>query len=85
MNVFKDVFELFIKQYKCYIDNDEAYIDSTILINKYGYRDTTGINTYEARKHRSNKLSCIISKNGIPLGIKLGAGNIHDIKLLIVF
>jgi transposase len=28
-------------------------------------------------------LSIISSANGIPLGIKLGAGNIHDIKLLI--
>ncbi len=83
MNVFKDVFELFLKQYKCYIENDEAFIDSTILINKFGYRDTTGINTYEARKHRSNKLSCIVSKNGIPLGIKLTNSQVHDVKLLL--
>lgn len=83
MNVFKDVFELFLKQYKCYIENEEAFIDSTILINKFGYRDTTGINTYEARKHRSNKLSCIVSKNGIPLGIKLTNSQVHDVKLLL--
>ena len=29
------------------------------------------------------QLSIVSSSNGIPLGIKLGLGNIHDIKLLI--
>ena len=81
-NVFKNVYNLFLRKYKCYIDYDEVYIDSTILLNKYGYRHTTGINPYEARKHRSNKLSCIVSKNGIPLGIKLANSQVHDIKLL---
>jgi transposase len=82
-NIFRKAHELFLKTYKCYIDNDEVYIDSTILLNKYGYRDTTGINTYEAKKHRSNKLSCIVSKNGIPLGIKLTNSQTHDIKILL--
>jgi hypothetical protein len=40
------------------------------------------MNTYEARKHRSNKISCIVSKNGIPLGIKITNSQIHDIKIL---
>ena len=71
-----------VKKYKCYIDNEQVYIDSSIIINKYGYKNTTGINTYEARKHRSNKLSCIVSKNGIPLGIKDTNSQIHDIKIL---
>jgi len=82
-NIFKKVFNLFLKEYKCYIDFDEVYIDSTILLNKYGYRHTTGINRYEAKKHRSNKLSCLVSKNGIPLGIKLSNSSVHDIKLLL--
>jgi hypothetical protein len=81
-NVFKNVYNTFLKKYKCYIDNDEVYIDSSIIINKYGYTNTTGINTYEARKHRSNKISCIVSKNGIPLGIKVTNSQIHDIKIL---
>jgi AraC-like DNA-binding protein len=81
-NIFKTVFNLFLQKYKCYINYDEVYIDSTILLNKYGFRNTTGINTYEAKKHRSNKLSCIVSKNGIPLGIKLANSQVHDIKLL---
>ncbi len=81
-NVFKNVYNTFLKNHNCYIDNDEVYIDSSITINKYGYKNTTGINTYEARKHRSNKISCIVSKNGIPLGIKVTNSQIHDIKIL---
>jgi hypothetical protein len=81
-NVFENVYNTFLKNNKCYIDNDEVYIDSSIIINKYGYKNTTGINTYEARKHRSNKISCIVSKNGFPLGIKVTNSQIHDIKIL---
>ena len=81
-NLFKKVYDTFLNNYKCYIDNDEVYIDSSIIVNKYEYKNTTGINTYEARKHRSNKISCIVSKNGIPLGIKVTNSQIHDIKIL---
>ena len=41
------------------------------------------MNTYESKKHKSNKLSILASKNGIPLGIHIDGGNIHDLKLLI--
>ena len=40
------------------------------------------MNTYESKKHKSNKLSIIASKNGIPLGIHIDTGNIHDLKML---
>ena len=40
------------------------------------------MNTYESKKHKSNKVSIIANENGIPLGINIGKGNIHDIKLL---
>jgi len=81
--VFKSAYNKFLKKYKIYINNDEAYIDSTTILNKYGYVNTTGFNSFESRKHKCNKLSILSSSNGIPLGIKLGLGNIHDIKLLI--
>ena len=81
--VFKNAYNNFLKKYKIYINNDEAYIDSTTILNKYGYVNTTGFNSFESKKHKCNKLSIISSSNGIPLGIKLGLGNIHDIKLLI--
>jgi len=81
--VFKNAYSKFLNKYKLYINNDEAYIDSTTILNKYGYVNTTGFNSFESKKHKCNKLSIISSSNGIPLGIKLGLGNIHDIKLLI--
>jgi hypothetical protein len=81
--IFKNAFNNFLKQYHLYIDNNEAYIDSTTIFNKYGYLNTVGLNTYESKKHKSNKLSIVASKNGIPLGIHLDNGNIHDIRLLL--
>ena len=75
--------ELYKKVYNLYIENDIAYIDTTTIFNKYGYLDTVGMNTYESKKHKSNKVSIISNNRGIPLGINIGNGNIHDIKLLI--
>lgn len=81
-NVFKNAFDAFLKKYKIYIDSNNAYIDTTTIFNKSGYVETVGFNTFESKKHRCNKLSCIVNENGIPLGIKLSTGNIHDITLL---
>jgi transposase len=81
--IFKNSFHKFLKEYNIYIDNSLAYIDTTTILNKYGYIKSTGMNTYENKKHKSNKLSLIVSKNGIPLGIHLNNGNIHDINLLL--
>lgn len=80
-NVFKTSFENFLTQYHLYIDNGEAYIDTTTTFNKYGYIDTVGYNSYESKKHKCNKISVLSSKNGIPLGIHIDTGNIHDINL----
>lgn len=81
--IFKKAFNKFLKQYHLFIDNNEAYIDSTTIFNKYGYLNSIGMNTYESKKHKSNKLSILASKNGIPLGIHINDGNIHDIKMLL--
>ena len=56
---------LSINKLYLFIDNNEVYIDSTIIMNKYGTRNTTGYNTYECKKHRSNKISVIASRNSI--------------------
>ena len=79
----KNAYNKFLKTYKIFINNNEAYIDTTTILNKYGYVNTTGFNSYESKKHKCNKLSIISSSNNIPLGIKIGPGNIHDINLLI--
>jgi hypothetical protein len=81
-DVFKNAYESFLKRYRLFIKNDIAYIDTTTIFNKYGYLDTVGMNTYESKKHKSNKVSIIANEIGIPLGINIGKGNIHDIKLL---
>lgn len=81
-NVFTNAFNAFLKKYKIYIDGNNAYIDTTTIFNKYGYIETVGVNSFESRKHKSNKLSCLVSHHGIPLGIKLSNGNVHDITLL---
>ena len=81
--VFKNAFNTFLKQYNLFIDNNEAYIDSTTIFNKYGYIESTGFNSYESKKHKCNKLSIISSKNGIPLNIHISNGDISDINLLI--
>ena len=82
-DVFKNAFYSFLNKYRLFIKNDIAYIDTTTIFNKYGYLETVGMNSYESKKHKSNKLSIIANRDGIPLGIKLGNGNIHDIKLLL--
>ena len=81
-NVFTNAFNAFLKKYKIYINGNDAYIDTTTIFNKYGYTETVGYNSFESRKHKSNKLSCLVSHHGIPLGIKLSTGNVHDITLL---
>lgn len=81
-NVFKNAFITFLNTYNLYINNDVAYIDTTTIFNKYGYLNTVGMNTYESKKHKCNKVSIIANERGIPLGINIGNGNIHDLKLL---
>ena len=82
-NIFQNAYKQFLNKYNLFIDNNEVYIDSTIIMNKYGTRNTTGYNTYECKKHRSNKISVIASRNGIPLGIHVSNSNVHDINLLL--
>ncbi len=69
--------------YSIFINNECAYIDTTTILNKYGYVNSASINSYESKKHKSNKVSIIASKNGIPLGIHVSNSNIHDLNLLI--
>lgn len=81
-NVFKNAFHYAINTNAPFIDYSEAYIDTSVVINKLGYANSTGWNGYSCKKHKSNKFSCIVSKNGIPLNIIVDKSNIHDIKLL---
>jgi hypothetical protein len=78
-----NAYENLLKTYCIKIDNSCAYIDSTSIINKYGYKKYTSFNNYVMKKHRTCKLSIIASKNGIPLGITLTNTLVHDVKLIL--
>lgn len=82
-NIIINAYENLLKDYCIKIDNSCAYIDTTSIINKYGYKKHTSFNNYVLRKHRTCKLSIISSKNGIPLGITISNTLTHDIKLLL--
>src|SRR5262249_27268631 len=50
-------------------------LDAT-LIPSYGFKDTTG---YSGKHHRIGvKVSTIVDREGLPLGVRVGKGNQHD-------
>ena len=59
--IFKNAFTNFLNKYHLFINKDEAYIDTTTIFNKYGYVNTVGMNTYESKKHKTNKIKKIIN------------------------
>ena len=82
-SIIINAYENLLKTYCIKIDNSCAYIDSTSIINKYGYKKYTSFNNYVMKKHRTCKLSIITSKNGIPLGVTLTNTLVHDVKLIL--
>ena len=67
-NIILDAYQSLLRQYHIKIDNSTAYIDTTSIINKYGLNTHTSYCNYVMRKHRTCKLSIIVSKNNISLG-----------------
>jgi len=43
-NIFQNAYKQFLNKYNLFIHNNEVYINSTIIMNKYGTRNTTGYN-----------------------------------------
>ena len=82
-NIIFNAYNNLLKTYCIKIDNSCAYIDSTYIINKYGYNTYTKFNNYVMIKHKTCKLSIISSKNGIPLGVSIGNSLEHDIKMVL--
>lgn len=81
-DIIKKAHENILNDYCVVINNNVAYIDSTAIINKYGYKIYTSYNNYIMRKHRSCKLSIICTSNKIPISCYLSSSNIHDNKLI---
>lgn len=82
-NIIFNAYNNLLKKYCIKIDNSCAYIDSTYIINKYGYNANIRFNNYVMIKHKTSKLSIISSKNGIPLGISIGNSLEHDINMVL--
>ena len=82
-NIIFNAYNNLLKTYCIKIDNSCAYIDSTYIINKYGYKIHNKFNNYVMIKHKTSKLSIISSKNGVPLGVSIGNSLEHDIKMVI--
>lgn len=84
-NLFQNVFYIIIKllKYENILNNDflkDLYIDSTMIKNIRGV-EFLGSNHYN-RNRKGNKVSIVVTKNGIPLGMPLSTSNIHDINLV---
>jgi len=85
INLFQNVFYIIIKllKYKNILNDDflkDLYIDSTMIKNIRGI-EFLGSNHYD-RNRKGNKVSIVVTKNGIPLGMSLSTSNIHDINIV---
>ena len=84
-NLFQNVFYIIIKllKHENILNSDflkDLYIDSTMIKNIKG-TEFLGTNHYD-RNRKGNKVSIVVTKNGIPLGMSLSTSNIHDINLV---
>ena len=83
--VFKTCFEILNKILKKgkYLKREsykDLYVDSSMIKNVRGC-DKTGINHYD-RGRKGSKSSLIITRDGIPINMKLFGSNIHDVTAL---
>ena len=53
------------------------YVDATMIKNVRGH-DSIGINHYD-RGRKGSKMSLLITKEGIPLNLKMVGSNVHDL------
>jgi transposase len=85
LNLFENIHKIIIKllnSRNLLFDNNnkDLYIDSTMTKNINGH-EYIGPNHYD-RNRNGNKISIIVTKSGIPLGLKLEPSNIHDINIV---
>ena len=84
LNIFKNIHKIIIKLLNSrnllFNNSKDLYIDSTMTknINRYEY---IGSNHYD-RNRNGNKISIVVTKTGIPIGLKLEPSNIHDINIV---
>ena len=76
---YEKVLEMYFKD-KPMTKLKHQYTDTSVIANKYGC-DKVGRNKYYKNK-KITKLSIITDEQGIPISVKLDAGNIHDSKIM---
>jgi transposase len=79
-NIHKIIIKLLNYRNLLFIDNKDLYIDSTMTKNING-SEFIGSNHYD-RNRNGNKISIIVTKNGIPIGLKLETSNVHDVNIV---
>jgi hypothetical protein len=84
LNLFENIHKIIIKLLNSrnllFVNNKDLYIDSTMTKNING-SEYIGPNHYDRNKN-GNKISIVVTKTGIPIGLKLAPSNIHDINLV---
>ena len=84
LNLFENIHKIIIKLLNSrnllFNNSKDLYIDSTMTKNINGY-EYIGSNHYD-RNRNGNKISIVVTKTGIPIGLKLEPSNIHDINIV---
>ena len=82
LDLFENIHKIIIKllNYRNLLFIDDLYIDSTMTKNING-SEFIGSNHYD-RNRNGNKISIIVTKNGIPIGLKLETSNVHDVNIV---
>jgi hypothetical protein len=57
-----------------------SYIDSTIIVNKCGLKETIGY-CPQNKKHKGNKISLIVNEKGKPLNCIIDKSSCHDLNM----
>lgn len=82
MNVYCTAWIILVNIYAEYkLDFSDLFLDASHVKN-YGGQDLIGKNHYD-RFRTSTKLSIIVDIHGVPIGMSLNKGNVHDLKLVI--
>ena len=79
-NIHKIIIKLLNNKNLLFIDNKDLYIDSTMTKNING-SEFIGSNHYD-RNRNGNKISIVVTKHGIPIGLKLETSNVHDVNIV---
>jgi transposase len=80
LNIFENIHKLLNTRDILFDGDKDLYIDSTMCKNING-SEYVGPNHYD-RNRNGNKISLVVTKKGIPNGLKLAPSNEHDIGLV---